>query len=224
MNRWWNILALATLALLCACSSAQQDWNKASSANTVAAYKDYLARHPSGQNSVEATNRIHALEDDAAWSQAQQANSVEGYRDYLQKEPAGLHITEAQDAVTAAQRAADWKSADSAGTVPALQDFLNRYPKGAESDQARTKIASLTGYRVRLTSASSEKLAQRERAHLSARYGKLLHDVVVVPAGSGKHFALESAPMSQSQADSACNQLKKSHQRCEVVRSEAAKS
>ncbi|HVO48444.1 MAG TPA: hypothetical protein VMT29_19160 [Steroidobacteraceae bacterium] len=224
MRRSRTSLILALVFALCACSSAQQDWNKASTANTVAAYKDYLTRHPSGPNSVEAANRVHALEDEAAWSQAKQANTPDAYRSYLEQQPAGSHLKDAQQALTDAQRAADWKSADGAGTVAALQEFLTKYPQSAQSDQARAKLASLTGFRVRLTSANSQKLAQRERESLNARYARLLHDVEVVPSRGGRHFALESAPMSQSEADSACHELKKSHQSCEVIRSEGVKS
>lgn len=224
MNRSWVSLVLAAAATLWACSSAQEDWNKANTANTVPAYQEYLSKHPTGEHSVEAGDRIHSLQDDDAWSQAKQVNSVEGYRDYLQKQPTGSHVTAAQDALTAAQRAADWKASETSGTVASVQDFLKKYPAGPEVDQARAKLATLSGYKVQLASVKTEKQAQREREHLRAKYGNILHDVVVVPANSGKGYGLESAPMSQSQADSACGELKKAHQSCEVVKSSIGKS
>jgi hypothetical protein len=224
MSRSWVSLVLAAAIALWACSSAQEDWNKASTANTVPAYQEYLSKHPTGEHSAEAGDRIHSLQDDDAWSQAKQANSVEGYRDYLQKQPTGSHVTAAQDALTAAQRAADWKTSQSSGTVASVQDFLKKYSAGPEVDQARVKLATLSGYKVQLASVKTEKQAQRERKHLRAKYGNILHDVVVVPANSGKGYGLESAPMSQSQADSACGELKKAHQSCEVVKSDIGKS
>jgi hypothetical protein len=225
MNRSSISLLLVAAAMLWGCSSAQEDWNTANGANTVAAYQEYLSKHPTGDHSADANERIRSLQDDEAWSQAKQANSAEGYRAYLQNQPAGSHATEAQDALTAAQRAADWKTADSTATVASLQDFLKKYATGPEADQAREKLATLSGYKVQLASAKTQKQAQREREHLRTKYSSILHDVVVVPAAdSAKGYGLESPPMSQSQANSACDELKKAHQSCEVVKNDVGKS
>jgi outer membrane protein assembly factor BamD (BamD/ComL family) len=224
MNRSRVTLVLLTAATLWACSSAQEDWNKANTANTVAAYQEYLSKHPTGEHSAEAGARLHSLQDDDAWSQAKQANTLDAYRDYLQKQPTGAHVKDAQDAVTTLQRAVDLKTAESTGTVAALQDFLKKYPTGAEADEAKAKLGALSDYRVQLASVKTEKQAQRERDHLRAKYGSILHDVMVAPASSGKGYGVTSGPMSQSEADSACGELKKAHQRCEVVKSETGKS
>ncbi len=224
MNRPRLTLLLLAATTLWACSSAQQDWNKANTTNTVAAYQEYLSKHPTGEHSTEATDRIRSLQDEEAWSQAKQADSLDAYQDYLQKQPAGSHVKEAQDAITGLQRASDWKTAQSTGTVAALQDFLKKYPTGPEADEAKAKLNAMTGYRVQLAAAKTEKQAQRERDQLHAKYGNLLHDVVVVPANSGKSYGVTSGPMSQSEADSACAELKKAHHSCEVVKSETGNS
>jgi hypothetical protein len=101
---------------------------------------------------------------------------------------------------------------------------LKKYPTGAEADQARTKLTALGGYRVELASVKTEKQAQHEQQHLRAKYGSILHEIEVVPANTGKGYGVESAPMSQSQADSACGELKKAHQSCAVVKSDTGKS
>src|SRR5262249_2878810 len=116
MNRARVTLVLLTAATLWACSSAQEDWNKASTANTVAAYQQYLSKHPSSEHSGEASDRIRTLQDDEAWSQAKQANSLAAYQDYTQKQPTGSHVKDAQDAITGLQRAEDLKTAESSGT------------------------------------------------------------------------------------------------------------
>jgi hypothetical protein len=224
MNRLWVTCLLTTAVTLWGCSSVEDDWSKAQAANTVAAYQQFLSKHPTGQHSVEASDRVRSLQDEEAWTQAKQANSPEAYRDYLQKQPTGTHVKDAQDAVTAAQRASDWTTAQSTGTVGAIQDFLKKYPEGAEADQARARLSALTGYRVKLASAKTQKQAEGAREHLSSKYGSMLHDIVVVPTDSGKSYWLESAPMSQSEADSACSALKKAHQNCQVVKSDAGKS
>ena len=222
MKKSWSIAVLATVAVLMGCSSAKEDWNKASSANTVAAYQDYLNKHPSGEHSADAQDRIHTLQDDAAWSQAKQTNTVDAYKDYLQKQPAGSHDKDAQEAITAAQRAADWKVADAAGTSAAVQDFLKKYPDGPEADAARGKLKSLTGYRVRFSSAKTERQAQREKEKLGGKYSKVVHDVVVIQESTGKRYAVASTPMSQTEAESACSELKKSHLSCEVVKNDSS--
>jgi len=224
MSRSWVIVILTATVTLWGCSSAQDDWNKANAANTVAAYQQYLSKHPTGDHSADASGRIRVLQDDEAWAQAKQANTPDAYHDYLQKQPAGSHANEAQDALTAAQRAADWKNADSTGTVAAVQDFLKKYPDGPEADEARQKLTTLAGYKVQLATVKSEKEANKQQEHLKSKYGSVLHDVVVVPTNSGKSYALESAPMSESQANSACGELKKSHQSCQVVKSDTGKS
>lgn len=222
MNRAHCTLALTAVTLLLGCSSAQGDWTKAAAANTVTAYQDYLNKHPSGDNSVEATNRIHALQDDQDWSQAKQANSIDAYRNYLQQQPAGAHVKEAQDSITATQRAADWKSTEGAGTVAALQDFLKKYTEGSEVEQARSKLAALTGFEVRIASAKTEADADRTQKRLRAKYASVLHDVNVVTNSSGRGYWLVSTPMSETQAYSACAQLKKERQTCKVVKSDSA--
>ncbi len=186
MNRSWITFVLATSIILCGCSSAETDWNKTTAADTVAAYQQFLSNHPTGQHSVEAADRIHALQDEQAWTQAKQTNSAEAYRDYLQQHPAGTHMKEAQEAQTEAQRAADWAEAQRKGTVASLQDFLTKYPTSAEADQARAKLSALSGCKVELASAKTQKRAEKEREHLRTKYGNILHDVVVVPANSGK--------------------------------------
>ena len=224
MKRSRIILMLSAAVTLWGCSSAQDDWNKANAANTVAAYQEYLSKHPTGDHSSDASDRIRTLQDDEAWSQAKQVNTADAYRDYLQKQPTGSHVKEAQDAATAAERAADWKTADSAGTAAAVQDFLKKYPTGTEADQARQKLATLAGYKVQLATAKTEKQARKQQETLKSKYGNVLQDVIVVPASSGKSYGLESAPMSESQANSACSELKKAHQSCAVVKNDAGKS
>src|SRR5262249_20836432 len=99
--------------------------------------------------------------------------------------------------------------------------FLKKYPEGAEVEQAKAKLATLSGFRVQLATAKNEKAAQAVHDKLNGKY-PTLHDLEVVPVNSGKSFAVQSSPMSQPEADSACKDLKKAHQACEVVKNEAA--
>jgi outer membrane protein assembly factor BamD (BamD/ComL family) len=209
VNTRQTVLSLVVAAVLVACSSAESDWNKASTANTAAAYQDFLTKHPTGAHVQDAHNRLEKLTDDQAWSDAQQ------------KEPNGVHATDAHSQVDALNRAADWKTAQAANTEPALQDFLKKYSTGPEVDQAQAQLQKLQseGYRVELASFKDEKAAEKSRDTLKAKFGSELNDVVVIPpSGFEKQQRVASAPMTEADAKAACAKLKKAHQHCEVIK------
>lgn len=216
-----GVVAVALVVLLAACSSTEADWQKATAANTVASFQDFLKEHPNGQHADEARARIHTLEDNQAWMAAMNTNTEAGFKQYVDSQPKGAHVSDAESKITAFKRAAAWQTAAANGSVEALQAFLQKYPQGPESDEARAKLQQLTeGYQVQLPGAyRSAKLAARESARLKARFGKILHDVVVVPpAPPSKLNHLRSAPMSRQEADEACAKLRRAHERCEVVK------
>jgi outer membrane protein assembly factor BamD (BamD/ComL family) len=216
-----TVLSLVVAAVLVACSSAESDWNKASTANTAAAYQDFLTRHPTGAHTQDAHDRLEKLNDDQAWSDAQQSNTLDAYQQYLQKEPNGAHAADAHSQIDALNRAADWKTAQAANTEPALQDFLKKYSTGPEVDQAQAQLQKLQseGYRVELASFKDEKAAEKSRDSLKAKFGSELNDVVVIPpSGLEKQQRVASAPMTEADAKAACAKLKKAHQHCEVIK------
>jgi len=215
-----SVLGLVLAVFLMACSSTQADWQKATADNTVAAYQDFLKEHPNGEHADEARSRIHSLQDNEAWMAAMNTNTEAGFKKYVAAEPSGAHVDDAQSKIVGFKRAAAWQSASANGSVAALQAFLQQYPQGPESDEARAQLAKLTsGYQVELPGAyRSAKYAERESKRLQARFGKILHSVVVVaPTPPSKLHHLRSAPMSRDEADAACAKLKKAHERCEVV-------
>lgn len=217
-----TIALLIVPALLMACNSAQSDWNKAETANTAATFQDFLNQHPNDTHAQQARDRLQKIRDDQAWADAQQSNTLEAYQQYLQKDPNGAHVGDAHTQVTALERAAAWKTAQAANTESALQGFLQKYSQGAETDQAREQLKRLQseGYRVELAKFKSENQAEKSRDSLKARFSSELHDVVVVPPnGSESLHRIESAPMTEADAKSACTKLKKEHQHCEVVKS-----
>jgi SPOR domain len=213
--------AIVAAGALVACSSAQQDWNKASGQNTLAAYQEFLNQHPNSDFAGQAQSRITALRDDQAWTQAQNTNTAEAFRQYLNSQPNGQHAAESRERITAFERADAWKAAEADGKAPALQAFLQKYPQGAEADQARARLEQLKteAYRVQVAAFRAQKDADRAQARLQARYGKVLHEVVVVPpAAPEKLTTIRSTPMTLKEAQSACGTLKKEHQHCEVVK------
>lgn len=207
--------------MLAACSSIEADWQTAASANTIGAYQDFLKEHPNGQHADEARARIKSLEDDQAWMMATATNTQQSFEQYLRDRPSGSHAQEARDRITGFERAAAWKTAQSAGSPAAIQSFLQRYPTGPESDEARAALQRLQNvFQVQLAAYRSRKEADRVSAHLRRRFGRVLHDIIVVPPTPPDRLNhVRSAPMSEEQANAVCATLKKSHQRCEVIKS-----
>jgi outer membrane protein assembly factor BamD (BamD/ComL family) len=214
------VLAAFVGALLLACSSSDADWQQASSVNTIAAYTSFLKLHPNGQHADEARNRIHSLQDDQAWMAAVSTDTVESYQHYLSAVPNGAHAQDARDSIAKLQRAAGWKTAQADGSASALQAFLQKYPQGPESDEARAQLDNLhNSYRVQLAAFRSKSGAQRDSARLKVRFRKVLHAIVVLPPmPPDKLYRVDSDPMSQVDAHSACAKLKKAHQACKVVK------
>lgn len=214
-----RLIMLLMSAVLLACCSAESEWKSATSRDTVGAYQNYLSRHPSGPHNVEAGTRIQLLQDEAAWAEAKHANTVAGYQGYLEKQPGGGHRIEAQSAISHQERVAAWESARTRGTAASMQEFLKQYPQGAEADQARSKLKELNSFTVQLGSRTSERKAESARQRLVAKYGKVLHDVVIVPpSAEDRSYVLQSVPMGEQDAHSACTTLERAHQNCAVAK------
>src|SRR5277367_1281431 len=210
------LAACASLALA-GCGTAEWDWNKATTANTLAAYQSFVQDHPSDKHADDARGRILALQDEQAWAAAQKIGSIESYQGYLKTEGGGSHAEQAQFEITAIQRADAWQGLQSDLSAASLQSFLQKYPQGAESVLARQKLAEID-FRLRLADARSESSAEAKRAHLQARFGSVLHEVIVIaPGGADTGYRVMSGPMSQSMAKSTCATLERSHQSCKLI-------
>lgn len=208
---------LGTVLTICGCSSAQSDWTNAVNANTVVAYQNFLTAHPEGEHYMEAQAKILQLQDDNGWIEAQHTGTTAAYQTYIQQFPQGSHAAAAHDAMTSMNRAAEWKAAQSEGTTAAVEAFLQKYSTGPEADQAKAKLKDLTGYRVRLASASSDDKAERKLTQLKARFGDQLHDLVVTPDANRKSFFIDSGGMTEEGATHACESIKRKHLSCQVV-------
>ncbi|MGH8316513.1 MAG: tetratricopeptide repeat protein [Steroidobacteraceae bacterium] len=220
MKKSFLVLCVVAAGALAACSNPTADWQKATQQNTVAAYQQFIKQHPSDARAPQARNRIDALKDEQAWATAQSANTLDAYQTYLQQEPSGMHAADAQDKINSLQADAAWANAQSTNTAAAYQDFLQKYPNASEAAQAQDALKHLTGYQALLASTRSKTLADKLAQRLKTKFGSDLQDVVVVPpSGHSKLLEVRSAPMTESDAKTACAKLRKAHQHCEVVKS-----
>ena len=81
-------------------------WGLASAADTMAAYRAFLATHGTGRYAADGRRRYEALEradrertEDGAWQQAQTANTAAALGGYLEKYPNGRYAAQAQERV-----------------------------------------------------------------------------------------------------------------------------
>jgi hypothetical protein len=176
-----------------------------------------LAAHPQDQGASEAEAVILRRQDDESWTEAKHTATTVAYQAYLKRYPKGIHAGDARNAVTSLGRAVAWKRAQGEGTTASIQAFLLEYPTGTEADQAKTKLEDLTDYRVRLASESSNDKAQRRLMQLKARFRNQVHDLVITPDVNGKSFSVDSDGMTEQEAKSACDGIKRKHQFCDVV-------
>ena len=208
-------LALAVIAVA-GCSSADKDWSQAQNANSVAGYEAFLNDHANDPRVAQAREQIQKLQDEQAWTDAQKADTTAALQQYMQSQPNGAHVAQARERIASIDRAAAWKVAEAKGSEAALKQFLQQYGQGPESDQARAKLVQLDHYRVELASFHSKAQAEKDRAKLQARYGNLVHGLVVV-SSSKKLNAVESTPMGLADAQTACVTLESEHQHCQVL-------
>jgi outer membrane protein assembly factor BamD (BamD/ComL family) len=205
---------------LIACSSPGTQWSKATAANTIAAYQEFLSKYPNDARAAEAKSRIAHLEDESAWNTAQIASSVDGYRQYLSVEPNGEHAQAALEEIQFRDRAAAWQAVESKETADSLQGFMQKYPSGDEADRARDKLKQLAGYRVELGTAHTQQAADHKRQELARRFARDLPSVVVLePDATSRDFRITSAPMSERDANAACASLTHARQVCKVIQS-----
>jgi outer membrane protein assembly factor BamD (BamD/ComL family) len=177
-----------------------------------------LSEYPTDPHAVDAQNRIARLMDERAWTTAQITSSIPAYQQYLRAEPNGAYVQWARENIASRERDAAWRNANMNVTAQSLRDFINKYPSSAEAEEARDKLQAIAGYRAELGTARSERLAERERYALAKRFGKALHQVVILePDAKDRDYRITSAPMSEQDASVACEALQHSARPCTVV-------
>jgi cell division septation protein DedD len=90
------VLTAVLLGLFTACSSEQQDWQSAQSADTSEAWGRFLEQHPESELAAQARLRIAQLTEQRDWQHAESVGTVEGYRGFLGQHPNGKWSGEAR--------------------------------------------------------------------------------------------------------------------------------
>lgn len=120
--------ALALAVAGCAATGAEE-FRRAQSAGTDAAWRQFLARHPASARADEARRAL----DDAVYETVLREGGADAYEAYMEEHPEGAHIR-------AALLALDdlvWEQASEAERPDA---YLERHPRGRHADEARGRL------------------------------------------------------------------------------------
>jgi hypothetical protein len=139
-----RILSLILLTgSLTACDSAEQEWNQATSRNSLADYTSFLSKHPDSAHAAEARIRIHALQDQQpAAAESAGSSAARAYDEDLRQDLGGVDADDARDKMATAERKAAWDWAQSTDSAAAYEVFLQQYPAGTDADQARLRLTA----------------------------------------------------------------------------------
>lgn len=126
-------LAFGTMACLTGCNRAESDWKTAQSVNTVAAYNDFLSKHPQNSHIAEVKKAIDVLD----WNDAKSKSTVEAFNGYLLKNAQGKYAAEAKSSI----ENLDWKAAQAKGTVESYEAYIRSHGESANTPTARELLA-----------------------------------------------------------------------------------
>jgi hypothetical protein len=129
------VLSLAVAALGCGDAGA---YRKATTTNTVEAYKKYLAAYPTGAHAQQATGAIETLQ----YEQASRANTVEAYTKYLKENPQGAYRRQARAASFSLRATALAKKAKT--YLDAFREASDTAPSGFELLMVVSELELLT--------------------------------------------------------------------------------
>jgi hypothetical protein len=131
-----RFLAPMLLVFVAGCATPESRWKEAQSADTLAAYTDFLAKVRTGPLADQARTRIETLH----FQKAANANSIAAYEEFLRRYPKGANSVEARSRLEVLH----FQQARETNSAKAYQDFLKAYPHGAlvEEAQARQAMAA----------------------------------------------------------------------------------
>lgn len=139
-------LPAALLVLLAAC--LERPYHRAAQADTVDAYRAYLAEHRHEAEADLARDRLAQLE----FERARAAHSVVGYKRFLEEFPDSVQALKAQPLLETLR----FNATRDAGTPQALRQFLADHPDGAHRSEAQRLLVEAERARAERSGATAE--------------------------------------------------------------------
>ena len=139
-------------------SQEQDAWVRAYTADTPAAYRNYLHQHPRGANAPQARKQLDMFERES-WNSVLASESVSGYEQFIEAYPDSKNVPVARgrldrmkaeqariDAERQAAKKAEesaWQAAEQKGDLAAYENYLKQYPRAIHSPAARDAISRI---------------------------------------------------------------------------------
>jgi len=220
------MVAVALLAI--ACSSRQQQWETARSADTLEAYQAFLRSFPEGEFVSQAQARMGELQETADWQKATQTDTADGYQQFLNQHPQGRMADEARIrlgnfalAQTPSNTPSDVVPEGTGATAVGAQAAASPSPPVA-GPAMKAAALQAGSYRIQLGAFSGgDKQAMAEWRRLEGEYPQLLHglspSVKLATTPAGHLYRLQAGALTEENARKVCATLKASNHACIIV-------
>ena len=120
-----SLIILTVFPIVYACSAAQKDYEKARQVDTIAAYQDFLSKHPQSDFSKTAMTRI----EEKKFKMAESENTVAAYQRFINASDSELFKNYANQRIIKIYTDA-FEKAKAADTIEAYEQYLEDYPQG----------------------------------------------------------------------------------------------
>jgi cell division septation protein DedD len=220
------VIVLGTLALA-GCSHESADWKAATTADTAAAYQQFLQQHPKSAQVAQAQARIAQIADDRDWQAAAAADTRDAYGQYLSQHADGKWAQEArirlENFAQSGTTSGSTATVTAASPTPSPATISAKPGTGRAAPGASSKLASASehGHFVQLGAFHSKARAESEWKKLSSRYPSELKSLkphyVEGKSKSGPVYKLRVGMSSEGDARGLCATLKKHSQVCVPV-------
>jgi cell division septation protein DedD len=222
------VIVLGTLGLA-GCSRESADWKSATTADTAAAYQQFLQQHPKSAEAAQAQARIAQIADDRDWQAAAAADTRDAYGQYVAQHADGKWAQEARIRIENFAQSGGAGGPGSSASAPAASAATPapparpaaRHDSGAGSKAASASEHAEHGHFVQLGAFHSKARAESEWKKLLSRYPSELKSLkphyVAAKSKSGPVYKLRVGMSSDSDARGLCATLKKHSQVCVPV-------
>jgi len=136
-------LALLCIAILMNGCAVNKDFERAQQTNSIAAYENYISKHPNSKYTETAKARLAKLYESRDWENALNYNTISGYEEFMNSHPNSAYNSTAEKNILKLKEQRDWESIKYYGNLSDFKNFINRYPYGAHYYEARAKINEL---------------------------------------------------------------------------------
>ena len=156
----------------------EKAWKQAQSANSIDAYRSFIAKFPNSRYVDRARAAMRKIQDgqkdpdDAAFAKAKAANTKDAYQAYLKAFPNGRHRDDAKKRLAILADDDAFAKAKAANTREAYQAYLKAFPNGRHRSEVEKLMASIGNPTTRPKDLATP--IANTTGSLAARYSQVL--------------------------------------------------